>query len=55
MLLSNVKNISKNVNFEKGTARDNSMYNINEGNNLEQKEANFIDKMIEMDIIPTDK
>jgi hypothetical protein len=34
------------MDFEKLKARDNKMYNINEGNNLEVKEESFIDKMV---------
>lgn len=35
--LSNTKNQGRIVEFDKLKARDNSMYNINEGNNLELK------------------
>jgi hypothetical protein len=47
---------SKGVDFKKFRARDNQMYYINDGNNLEEKEEpGFLEKMIHMNVVPNNK
>lgn len=43
------------IGFDKVRGRDNLMYNLNDGYNLEEKETSFIEKLIEMNMVPNDR
>ena len=41
------------VGFDKQMGRDNKMFFINEGNNLNEKEVSFLDKFVQLDMLPS--
>lgn len=39
---------NQNLSFDKASARDNSMYNINEGYNLKEQKESFLEKLLRL-------
>lgn len=46
--LSNIKDNQSTLDFSKTSARDNSMYLISDGFNLQPKQDSFLDKILEL-------
>ena len=53
--MSNVKKTGGTVDFSKLRSRDNIMYKLTEGFNLENKDNNFVDKYADTDVGPVNR